>query len=68
MTGPARTPMPTAQGMAISMLNFTVSRIFFWTAGKSLWVLDATMLGIIEVPREEAMATGTLVRSRYSPP
>ena len=27
--GPARTPMPTEQGMAISMLNFTVSRIFF---------------------------------------
>ena len=55
-------------GMAISILNLMVSRILYMTSVRFFWARERTILGIMEVPREEATATGTLESRRYLPP
>ena len=67
-TGEASAAMPKAQGMAISILNLMVSRILYMTSVRFFWARERTILGIMEVPREEATATGTLESRRYLPP
>ena len=64
----ASAAMPKAQGMAISILNLMVRRILYMTSVWFFWARERTMLGIMEVPREEATATGTLESRRYLPP
>ncbi len=65
--GDASTPIPTAQGMAITIIKRMEYATFRFTCGISLAAKAVDRLGTLEADTEDAMAMGTLINTLYSP-
>ncbi len=60
ITGLAKTPIPTAEGMEISMVTFTDFATLLFTPSRWPWTKSLEIPGINAVAIAEAMAIGIL--------
>ncbi len=57
--------IPTAEGIAIIMLNFIATWLLYRITSSMPLTLAAVILVIIAAPMADAIATGTFVKLRY---